>query len=311
MNEEGGSRDAARTEQVALTDADRQLMLAALVDLKPDWTPPVAALRLGSIAWRPDLIDPNREICHLHTVAGLRQHWIHRLASAKDSGYSTTVAAPSVSWYSSGTLTAVNELDAAVIVLKASGTTWQATRYRSVADLIAREKLQLSPKTRAEIGQTMLGRALSATSSHERGWRFEDFLCLLFSQVSFFEVFGHNLRNDTEEIDVVLVNRRVGQWTAPPSPIVLVTAKNTVESVGVQVLSYLRSQMENRRGQCKLGFLCASRHIASTVSEHEMRFSRSDSVVVLLDGADLQKVIEAPGSLDEMIEATVTKSMLM
>ena len=58
-------------------------------------------------------------------------------------------------------------------------------------------------------------------------------------------------------------DRRVPQRSLPLTPLVLVSAKNTRDAVGVPAFNSLETKMANRNQQCELGFLCASGRVAS------------------------------------------------
>src|SRR5207253_7371121 len=96
----------------------------------------------------------------------------------------------------------------------------------------------------------------------------------------------------------------------PASPIALVSAKNTKDPVGVPAFIHLESEMQNRRGQCKLGFLCSARTIASTVNQHELRYSKGDSVFVPIDGTGITRLLAEAENLDDRVERMVMESVL-
>jgi hypothetical protein len=206
-------------------------------------------------------------------------------------------------------LALANEFDLQPVVLDLANEVWKATTYRSTAELIADRDIAVTQDL-GVFGRSILQRVYSAETNNDKGWRFEDFLCFLFSQVRDFRVIQHNYRNDTEEIDVVIENRRATSSSWPAGPIVLVSAKNMAEAVGVPALNDLEAKMSFRNGLCKLGFLCASRDIASTVSTHALRYSREDFVIVLLDGKAFEDMLRAGLDLDNEIRNRVVDAAL-
>jgi hypothetical protein len=61
---------------------------------------------------------------------------------------------------------------------------------------------------------------------------------------------------------------------------------------------------------CKLGFLCSADKIASTVPVHELRYSRGDQVVVLIDGERLRALVSNMAELDAEIERLVIEAAM-
>jgi hypothetical protein len=314
LNQELEERDELEPseDRLGLARADREGIADAIIATNDRWQSLERPLKLGDVPWQPDLIrDDDDAVCHFHLVPDLRRVWIRRITAARDAGRVAVVAAPLQYWYASETLLVLDELEVCPIVLHGDRDMgWTVKSYRSVCEMVASENFLLPASTVSKIGKRALARSTAATGSYEKGWRFEDFLCLLFSQIGYFEVHSHNFTNETEEIDVVVINRAAQSRALPISPIVLVSAKNPKDPVGVPALTDLHSKMDNRRGQCRLGFLCSADRIASTVPEHELRFSQGDQVVIMLDGEKLRHLLDAADKLDEEIENLVINASL-
>lgn len=264
---------------------------------------------LGSMSWRPHLQRAN-DLCHVHAVERLGEHYRRRIALASTVGKRVVVAAPLSAWYVPETVETLNELDVRAALLEYKDGVWRSSEQRSVAHLIARTGLRLPPTVFRRMGELNLSRARAATANVDRGDRFEDVLGLLFSQVSYFKVYDINYENETEEIDVVVQNLRLPERNLPLTPIVCVSGKNVSETVGVSALSTLEKKMANRHGQCQLGFLCASGKIASTVDTDILRLSRTDKTIVPLDGESIDALLADPENLDDNIEEHVRRAML-
>ncbi|HJP95800.1 MAG TPA: hypothetical protein VJ843_00355 [Candidatus Saccharimonadales bacterium] len=294
---------------------DRPQMIDAIKASGPGWTEPTQSITFSaSIGWRPDLINNDTAVCHLHIVNKLYPHIIKRIKAARAAQRQVIVAAPLNAWYSNETLSSLDELEICPLLLQPKGqrnpSEWTAKQYRSIAELIAMNNLKLDPETTRKMGHRILDNALNAKKPAELGWRFEDFLCFLFSQISYFEIYKHNYSNTTEEIDLVLKNNRVMESILLLSPIVLISGKNKQTAVGVPALTSLRTKMSKRRGRCKLGFLCASRSIASTVSMDELSYRLDDKIVVLLDGEELRGLLDKSEILDQEIEKLTIEAAL-
>ena len=288
--------------------ADRSSMLDAIMAEQPEWERPNDVVMVGSTPWTPDLVGRRGEICYLHLGFRLLPAFIRRIQAALELGRPVTVAAPLQNLMLEDTLSVIDELGAQCTVLHPGNGNWTAKTYRSVPLMIAESRLVLRTDIARNVALRALERSRKAQTSNERGWRFEHFLCLVFSQVRFFEVVAHNYRNETEEIDVILSNRYLGGPSI--SPIAVASAKNLAIPVGVPALTKLEEEMRNRRGQCHLGFLCSMRRIAGTVETHLLRSSRESRIIVLLDGQELQGLVQNIEQIDDRIERLVLGAVL-
>jgi Holliday junction resolvase-like predicted endonuclease len=259
----------------------------------------------------PSLISQSRDICHIHVVARLRDHWVKRIRSAQGADYSVSVAAPIDCWQSEETLLTADDLGIAPMVVSDNNGVWDVVSYRSVARLIAGLKLLLNPTGLEQLGKKLLVRAQKAQGATIRGQLFEDFLAFFFSQIRDFEVFAQNYNTATEEIDIVLKNRRTDGRAWPPStPLVLVSGKNKKTAVGASALTSLESKMNMRRGMCHLGFLCSSGTISRKAYDHELRYSAGSNVVAFLDGHMFLQLLDKPQKLTAELERHVIRASL-
>jgi hypothetical protein len=175
--------------------------------------------------------------------------------------------------------------------------------------MVVDARVFLDSVTRSELGLRALERAIEATTSGPKGRLFETFLGFLFSQINYLELFSSNYKNDTEEIDIVLRNRQTSSGALPRTPLILVSAKNEKEPLGVPALTSLEGKIRNRRGQCGFGILCCSRKFAATVRDHLLRGSREPHVIATLDGEGLRALLQAQ-DIEKALEAIATKASL-
>jgi hypothetical protein len=211
------------------------------------------------------------------------------------------------------TLEVVQEIDGRPILLDRTeeDDDFSVREFTSVADLVAVEELALGRQGLALLGVPLLERALGEPDSYRKGLYFEQVLCLLFSQASYFRVLDHRYINETEEIDVVLANRATDELAdILGGPLVLVSAKNVAKPAGAPEVRALRGNMGNRRGRCKLGILCSAREVASTAKTEQIRSTTDPTLAVaLIDGTVLRGLLESP-RLDEDLAAELRKAVL-
>jgi hypothetical protein len=292
--------DAAVGGDASFDQEDRAGAFAALVG----WEPVAQPLSLGGVSWRPDRRDAGGRFLHLHLVPELANAWRRRIAAAVAAGYDVVVAAPLEHWYSETALEALAGTGVGAIVLEL-GATWTVREHRSVARLIALEGILLEPELLRRIAITLYEDALAEPDTNLKGRKYEEVLGLVLSQTSFFQVIAFNYKNATEEIDVLLKSRRVADRAIPNAPLVLVSAKNEADPVGKDALVALVGQIDNRREQCKLGFLCSARKIAKTVAMDDIGNREGDRVVALLDGDGLRTILSEGADLDDQIERLI------
>lgn len=297
-------------DQLSYEVAQREELVDAIVAADSTWARPTAAVKVGEFKWLPDLVRPDGSMCHVHLVGSLAGPWRDRIAAARADGRKVVVVAPPECWLSESVVSSLYDLQVSAMCADRNRKGWATTTYRSVPHLVALRGLLLPPETFGKMATLGLKRAREAIESVPRGRTFEEFLALLFSQVRYFTVRDVNFVNATEEIDVVIQNRGVRERALPQTPLVCVSGKNLKDPVGVPALTDLVRKMENRRGQCELGFLCAAGSIAGTVPTDIMRLSRTRATVVTLDGDALDDLITKPAELDGAIERHVLDAML-
>ena len=93
-------------------------------------------------------------------------------------------------------------------------------------------------------------------------------------------------------------------------PIVVATAKNEGKATGSAVVKYLKEQMANRKGRCKLGFLCSATTISTSAKTEILRGSQgADHVIVPLSRAEIDDLLLDPEDLDEKLVGLIVKAI--
>ena len=72
----------------------------------------------------------------------------------------------------------------------------------------------------------------SATTSNDKGTRFEQLAIYLFQHLDGVEVRGHDIQMSSEEIDLVLWNAQLEEVLRPWEAVILVECKNWSTAVG-------------------------------------------------------------------------------
>jgi hypothetical protein len=291
-------------QPVGPSEVDRGVALQALCD-GSGWKIPDAPLDLGDLRWKPDLTATGA-VLHLSMTGALPGPWIRRMEAAAKADLKLTFATTATT-LDVEALLALQSLDARIAIIDLSGDVPRVRAHRSVADLIAAERLFIDPGALRALAEHRLAEAGATDNNSKKGRWFEEVLCLVFSQVSWLTVDEHAYNNATEEIDLLISCRAVGYIAQLiGSPLVVATAKNENKATNSQTVKYLKEQVANRKGRCKLGFLCSASTISDDAKGEILRGSQSaDIVIACIDREALVGLIQGADELDERLEALI------
>jgi hypothetical protein len=291
----------------------REAIIAVLVDHDGELQRPSEPLDLGEgLRWAPDLVDPDR-VVHVELGEQIPKAFARRLRAARTAGRKVVVATRAEA-LTFETLKLLQELEVAPFELRIDDdSVWHVSEWNSVADWVARANMALRPdELRQLVGLCLAVAEDQDRTNHARGHAYEEALCLVFSQVSWLKVIEHAYRNDTEEIDIVLLVTGAGDYARlAGGPLAIATAKNEKKSLGSATIKYLEGQMGNRRGRCKLGFACARGDVSKAADLEIIGLRRAEVVIVPMGGEQLQQLLDDADRLDErlaemVIAATMT-----
>ncbi|WP_437893526.1 response regulator [Sorangium sp. So ce124] len=127
---------------------------------------------------------------------------------------------------------------------------------------------------------------------NRRGTLLERLMALLLKTLPGFERLDTRLRNEVEEIDIIVQNRSTDPFWQKESPYLLVECKNWSKHVGSKELRDLWAKMEGRFDRCRLALLVAPGGIADTVRQLQLRKAEKGLLVVLI----------GPGELDDLVQ---------
>lgn len=133
-----------------------------------------------------------------------------------------------------------------------------------------------------------------AKSIHKKGRALEELLAALLASIDGFIEIGRNINTSTEEIDIVFRNARIDPIWQRESGIILVECKNwKTQRVGKNEVALFKEKLTNRRGRCNLGILICTDVFAETIEKELLRSSKSDLVIVPIDGEGLKELVES------------------
>jgi hypothetical protein len=132
----------------------------------------------------------------------------------------------------------------------------------------------------------------TAETPNEKGSSLEVLAIRLFESIPGFEISYHDIRTETEEIDIVILNGSDDPRFDKESVYLLVECKNWTSKCGKDEFVLFRQKIVNRGNRCKLGFLISWNGFATTISKEMLRGSREEPQVVLLTGQDIRQAVE-------------------
>lgn len=118
-------------------------------------------------------------------------------------------------------------------------------------------------------------------------------MLLIFKSVPGMHHVWTRVRNEIEEIDLLVRNESVDPLWAKVPPYLLVECKNWSAHVGTKELRDLWAKMEGHHDQCRLAFFVAAGGFADSVHTWQVQQARSDRLVILV----------GPGDLDELVRS--------
>ncbi len=158
-------------------------------------------------------------------------------------------------------------------------------RERALAAL-SREKRE------AEI-RALWTAARTEKDANKKGAHLETLMLLLFRSIEGFAYADVNRQNELEEIDVIVQNASTDPFWQKEGNYLLVECKNWSKPVGSDELNLFQLKVDRRFGRSTLGFFVALQGYAKTVRMEEWTRRGGQSLVVLLDGDDLEALIDA------------------
>lgn len=132
----------------------------------------------------------------------------------------------------------------------------------------------------------------NAQSAYEKGRALEELIYVLFEDVPGFSVNDTNVKTETEEIDLVILNGSEDPRFSRESAILLIECKNWSSKCGKNEFVIFKEKIENRSNRCTLGFLISWNGFAETVTKEMLRGSHDQALVIPIDGEAIKNGIK-------------------
>lgn len=132
------------------------------------------------------------------------------------------------------------------------------------------------------------------TQRHRKGALLEQLVQLLFRATPGFEQVKTNLRNESEEIDIVVVNRADDPlWKQDGGAYLIGECKNWSSPCDAAEFRNFYMKVQSKVGRVRTGFFIAPGGFTDGFRRELTRQARADFLIIPVDDADLDRWIEA------------------
>lgn len=145
----------------------------------------------------------------------------------------------------------------------------------------------------------IINRVENEKNSNVKGRLLEELMHKFFSFVDGFKII-ERLKTQTEEIDLVILNKSSVPLWQKESALILVECKNWSSKCGKNELVVFKEKIINRKGRAKIGFFVSWNGFAGTFTKEDLRSSQGNILIIPVTG---KEIIEAlSGSIEEHLE---------
>lgn len=266
-----------------------------------------------TVAWRPHLYCGVRSTAiHMVMYPRIQEVIAEGFAAARRAkkGLRILLAGPEAFFRVPPVLEIAAQNEAEIAILSGQGLR-KTRHYRSVFEAVYREALLLPQNVYANLANRAWNAALQAPRK-EKGKRLEAFIAFMVSQVPGFRVVDVNHNTLTEEIDVVIENRRVGGiFRSYSEPLILAECKNQQVKAGKNEYVSFAMKIRNRRRAVSVGLFMSINGYTQDFRQEALRDSRERLVVATLERKHFEEWITRWGEDSAaMIENQIRAALL-
>ncbi|QCT01393.1 hypothetical protein E6C60_0671 [Paenibacillus algicola] len=147
----------------------------------------------------------------------------------------------------------------------------------------------------------LIQRVETEDDANEKGRLLEELICKIFAEIPGFEV-RDRIKSETEEIDIVILNRSDQSFWQKESSLILVECKNWSSKCGKNELVVFKEKILNRRGRAKIGFLVSWNGFAGTFLKEDLRTSQNDVLIIPVTGDDIKRAVSDNNIQETLVE---------
>ncbi|HRI68060.1 MAG TPA: response regulator [Polyangium sp.] len=128
----------------------------------------------------------------------------------------------------------------------------------------------------------------------KKGRLLEELMELLLKTIAGFNRLGTRMKNEMEELDILVQNNSTDPLWQKESQYILVECKNwSSEHVGTKELRDLLGKLDAGYGRCRLALFVAVGGFADTVRQYLHSHAREDRLVMLIGPGDLDNLVKS------------------
>lgn len=146
--------------------------------------------------------------------------------------------------------------------------------------------------------------ALKSTDTYEKGKLLEQVFVRLFQLDGSFVVVEHNVRTETEEIDIVVQPDTSSPfWSRVSPPMLLLECKNWKDKIGTKELQVFATKIENRpRLLCRIGYLISISGFTDDAEKELIGYRARDFVLATITAGHLKELIEKRTRISDLLK---------
>lgn len=160
------------------------------------------------------------------------------------------------------------------------------------------EELDRNPSVMSESLVNFYSDVKDEKNAYQRGVRFENFVAMLFNYIGFNSITSRVRDDSSNETDLVIRNDIDDPFLSKFGKYIMVECKNHIADIGKNDFILFKSKVDNSNGLVELGFLITSSSFKKTVPLESLRSSMGKRKIILIDNADIMRLIKADDQLE-------------
>jgi hypothetical protein len=146
--------------------------------------------------------------------------------------------------------------------------------------------------------------ALKSTDTNEKGKLLEQVFVRLFQLDGSFVVVEHNVRTETEEIDIVVQPDTSSPfWSRVSPPMLLLECKNWKDKIGTPELQVFATKIENRpKLLCRIGYLISISGFTDDAEKELIGYRARDFVLATITADHIKELVEKRTRISDLLK---------
>lgn len=146
--------------------------------------------------------------------------------------------------------------------------------------------------------------ALSVADHNEKGRLLEQIFVRLFQLDGSFIVLEHNIRTETEEIDIVVQPDTSSPfWSKVSPPMLLLECKNWKEKIGTKELQVFATKIENRpKILCRIGYLISISGFTNDAEKELIGYRARDFVIATITSEHIEDLMKKRKRISDLLK---------